>query len=239
MAFPRRGKIDPEKLAYWKRRQAQLRDLLVIAPLNPMPRFVAGVDCAFGADGKAVYAVALVWDRATHSLIEQRGVRCEREEPYIPGYLSFREGPTVHAALGSLSHPYGAVLFDGQGIAHPRGCGMATHVAVERDVPGVGCAKSRLIGTHGAVGPRTGDAADLLHEDRIVGRVLRTRDKTRALFISIGHRCDLDSAVALVLACRTRYRLPEPTRLADAAVARLKRGEDVTVSPFAPGEDCR
>ena len=217
VAFPRRGKLDPATTAAWKARQAELRQGVIVTPLRPVLRFVAGVDCAF--DGEEALAVAVVWDREAGEVVDRAAVRRPVGGPYVPGFLSFREGPAVHAALDGLTREHGLILFDGQGLAHPRRCGLATHVGVERDVPSVGVAKSRLIGTHAEVGPETGDAADLMDRGERVGVVLRTRVKTRPLFVSVGHRCDLASAVGAVLACRTRYRLPEPTRLADRAVA--------------------
>lgn len=228
MAFPPRRRVSPETVAAWKARQETLRERIVVSPLDPFPRFIAGVDCAFGGDdGEVAFSVAVVWDRETQDVVQVRGTSRPTGAPYVPGFLSFREAPAVHAALDALTMEYGAILFDGQGIAHPRRCGLATHIGVERDVPSVGCAKSRLIGDHDEPGLETGDAADLLHRGDLVGRVLRTRAKTRPLFVSVGHRATLDAAVQLVLACRTRYRLPEPTRQADQLVARFKRGEAV------------
>ena len=112
-------------------------------------------------------------------------------------------------------------------MAHPRRCGLACHVGVERDSPAVGCAKSRLVGVHDDPGDAVGDAANLADKGERIGLVLRTRPGVEPLFISVGHRCDLDTAAALVLACRGRFRLPEPTRQADRLVARLKRGERI------------
>ena len=227
MAFPRRRKVPAETIEAWRRRQIELRDAAVVAPLATLPRFVAGVDCAF--DGETALAVAVVWDRRAAAVVEARSARRPTGAPYVPGFLSFREAPAVHAALDALTARHGAILIDGQGIAHPRRCGLATHVGVERDVPTVGCAKSRLIGTHDPVGDETGDAVDLLDRGEVVGRVLRTRPRTRPLFVSVGHRVVLDDVVALVLGCRTRFRLPEPTRQADRLVAAYKRGEDIEV----------
>lgn len=219
--FPRRGKVSPETSASWRQRQDDLAARVVIEPLAVLPRIVAGVDCAF--DGDDVVAVAVAWDREAEVVIESRTIRRPVEVPYVPGFLSFREGPAVNAALDALQTPIGLVLFDGQGIAHPRRCGLATHVGVERDVPSVGVAKSRLVGDHDEPGPSTGDAVDLVHRGEIIGKVVRTRPGTKPLFLSVGHRVDLGSAVAAVLACRTRFRLPEPTRQADRLVARAKR----------------
>jgi deoxyribonuclease V len=143
--------------------------------------------------------------------------------PYVPTFLSFREGPAVAEAIGKLAHPFGVVCFDGQGYAHPRRCGLATHVGVSLDLPAIGCAKSRLLGTFDEPGPAAGDASPLTHAGEQVGLVLRTKPRTNPVFVSVGHRVDLPSAVAVLQACLTKYRIPEPTRLADIEVAKVKK----------------
>jgi deoxyribonuclease V len=207
----------------WKQTQRDLRQKLVIQPLAPLPRFVAGADAAYSADKQRVFAVALVYDREERRVVEVTHVVRPVEAPYIPGFLSFREGPAVTEAIVRLRHPFGVVCFDGQGYAHPRRCGFASHVSVSLDVAGVGVAKSRLIGTHAEPGPKAGDSTPLMDRDEQIGLVLRTKGNTAPLYISIGNRVDLASAAALVLACCTRYRVPEPTRQADIEVAKLKR----------------
>ena len=223
----REGKIEPPSkwsalIVQWKARQAELRERIVVRPLRPLPRFVAGADAAFSADKKWCYAAAVVYDREEQRLIEVQHARGRVEVPYIPGFLSFREGPAVIDAIRSLAHPFGAVCFDGQGYAHPRRCGLASHMAVTLDRPGVGVAKSRLIGTFDVPPDAAGSSSPLLHAGEQIGRVLRTRDGGNPLFISIGHKVDLPSAIDLVMACCTRYRIPEPTRQADIEVAKLK-----------------
>jgi deoxyribonuclease V len=121
-----------------------------------------------------------------------------------------------------LKHQYGAVLFDGQGYAHPRRCGVASHLAVTLDVVGVGVGKSRLIGTFEEPGEAAGSDAALMDRGEQIGLVLRTQDGVNPVFVSVGHRVDLESAKRLVLACTTKYRIPEPTRQADMEVAKLK-----------------
>ncbi len=221
MAHPRRRKVLPETIAAWRQRQDDLAAKVVVAPLDPLPRFVAGVDCAY--DETEAFATAVVWDREAAEIVDESNARRPAGGPYVPGFLSFREGPAVHAALDGLTRDYGAILFDGQGLAHPRRCGLATHVGVERDVPSVGVAKSRLIGTHVEPGLRAGETADLFDKGERIGQVVRTRTNVRPLFVSIGHRIDLASAVALVLACGTKFRLPGPTREADRRVALFKK----------------
>lgn len=196
---------------------------MIVAPLAPLPRFVAGVDAAFSSDKTTVLAAAVVYDRDEQRIIEVVHASAPVTVPYIPGYLSFREGPAVLAAIGKLRHSFGVICFDGQGIAHPRRCGLATHMGVTLDVPAIGVAKSRLIGTFDEPADTAGSTSPLYDKDEQIGLVLRTKDRTRPLFVSIGHRVDLTSAVELVLSCRTRYRIPEPTRQADIEVAKAKR----------------
>lgn len=207
----------------WKTTQNELRDRLVVRPLRPLPRFVAGADAAFSEDKKTTLAVALVYDREKQRVVELVHATRPVGAPYIPGFLSFREGPAVLAAIQSLTHEFGVVCFDGQGYAHPRRCGLATHMSILLDVPGVGVAKTRFIGTYDEPAAEAGSASPLMEKGEQIGLVLRTRDNTNPLFISVGHKVDLESAAELVMACRTRYRIPEPTRLADMEVAKLKR----------------
>ena len=145
------------------------------------------------------------------------------EVPYVPGFLSFREGPAVLDAIGKLKHAWGAICFDAHGYAHPRRCGLAAHLSIQLDVPGVGVAKSRFIGTYTGPPAKAGGFSELIDNDEQIGIVLRTRDNVRPVFVSVGHRVNLDTARELALACVTRFRIPEPTRQADIEVAKLKR----------------
>ena len=181
-----------------------------------------GTDCAFSKDGHWCFAAAVVWDADRRCVVEVRGARAACRFPYVPGYLSFRELPAVLAVLRRVQHGVDAVMCDGQGIAHPRRLGLASHLGVIIDLPTVGCAKSRLVGTHGEVAAQRGAWVGLYDGAEKIGAVVRSRDAVRPLYVSIGHRIDLKSAVALVLRCSGRYRLPEPTRLADMLVARYK-----------------
>ncbi len=135
--------------------------------------------------------------------------------PYVPGLLAFREGPAVLAAWEMLQHKPDLLMFDGQGIAHPRGIGIASHMGIWLGRPTIGVAKSRLYGRHAEVGPRYGDHADLFDKSGdIIGTVLRSKERTNPLYISPGHLMDVRHATDLVLACLAGYRLPEPTRWA-------------------------
>lgn len=195
--------------------QNELRKRVIISPLSPLPRFIAGVDCAYSPKTNQVRAAAVVYDRKSKIVVDQSVCVQPCRAPYVPTYLSFREIPTLIQCLQRLTHPFGAILVDGQGLAHPRRCGLATHLGVMLDLPTVGCGKSRLIGTHREPGAKAGCRARLMDQNEQVGMVLRTRDHAKPLYVSIGHRTDLPSAIQLVRSCCTRYRLPEPTRVAD------------------------
>ena len=221
-----RGKSDSDWSALvenWKAEQSRLRKWMLVTPLEPLPRFVAGVDCAFSEDKQTIFAAAVIYDRETQRIIEVAHATRPAEFPYVPGFLSFREGPAVMQAVRALRHEFSAILFDGQGFAHPRRCGIASHLAIQLDKPGVGVAKSRLLGTFGKLAANAGATTPLMDDDEQIGVVLRTQKGIRPVFVSVGHRVDLASAIKLVLACCMRYRIPEPTRQADIEVAKLKR----------------
>ena len=183
-------------------------------------RRVAGVDAAFADGGRVIRAAAVVLDFPGLVLTDQVLVERPTTFPYVPGLLSFREVPALLEALGRLPAAPDLILCDGHGYAHPRRFGLACHLGLWLDTPTIGVAKSRLTGAHDEPGPAKGDVAWLLagKGDRPrerLGAVLRTREQVKPVFVSAGHRITLRTALALTLACATRYRLPEPTRLAD------------------------
>lgn len=144
--------------------------------------------------------------------VEQAMARQPTRFPYVPGYLSFREAPAVLAALKQLRQPPDLLLCDGQGLAHPRRFGLACHLGLLLDIPSIGVAKSRLIGTHAEVPEAKGDWAALEDHGEIIGAVLRTRAGAKPVYVSVGHRVSLATAIDYVMRCTTRYRLPETTR---------------------------
>ena len=150
-------------------------------------------------------------------------VTSEAAFPYVPGYLTFREAPAVEAAFSRLARRPDLLLVDGHGWAHPRRFGIACHLGLWLDLPTVGCAKSRLCGTYAEPGPERGARSPLVDRGEVVGAVVRTRPRVKPLFVSPGHRCDLEGAVALVLATSAKYRLPIPARLAHAYVNDIRR----------------
>lgn len=193
-----------------------------IEPLRGTVRFVAGVDAAFSRDGTRCVAAAVLWDADAHEVAEERVAERRLRFPYVPGLLSFREAPAVLAALRKLRRAPDAIVCDAHGLAHPRRFGLACHVGVLCDIPTVGCAKSRLVGEHGEPAALRGSRRAVRDGGETVGSVLRTRDGVRPVYVSVGHRIDLTSAERLVLRCTTGYRLPEPTRLADGVVGRMR-----------------
>ena len=209
-----------------RRLQQELASRVVAGP----PLDLAGVRHVAGADvstqGDMAYATVMVLDFPGLTPVEVRGIEAPLSFPYVPGLLSFRELPSVVGALEKVETEVGALILDAQGLAHPRRMGLASHLGIFLDVPTVGCAKSLLVGSFEEPGEQKGSTTDLVHRGEVVGKVLRTRDGVSPVYVSVGNGIDLASSVELVLACCTRYRLPETTRQAHNAANRLRRGEE-------------
>ncbi len=176
---------------------------------------VAGLDVGLEEEGTVARAAVVVLSLPGLEVADQALARRPVEFPYVPGLLSFREVPALLAALDKLSVLPDVLLCDGQGLAHPRRFGLACHLGVLLDVPAIGVAKSRLVGSHDEPGDGRGDWTPLLHRGETVGAALRTRPGCKPLYVSLGHRISLETAIATVMRCTTRYRLPETTRAAD------------------------
>lgn len=173
---------------------------------------IAGVDAAYTEGGRAAIVVLSFPELEP---IEQVTATRDSVFPYVPGLLSFREGPVVVDAFAKLRTRPDLLMFDGQGYAHPRRFGLASHLGVYLDMPSIGCAKSRLTGRYDEPGQALGDRSPLLSGGEVIGMVVRTKPRTNPLFVSVGHKIDLETAVEMVLRCLRGYRMPEPTRLAD------------------------
>jgi len=209
--------------------EALRRRLINPASEEPIfPGTIAGADIAFLREENLLFAsvVALSYP-ALEALEEAFAVR-PASFPYVPGLLSFREGPALLEAFARLETAVDAVIFDGQGIAHPRGIGLAAHLGLFLDLPTLGCAKKRLIGTHKPVGENAGNSEDLIYEGNLVGSVLRTRSRVKPVFVSPGHKIGLAESRKLVLSCLSGRRLPEPVRLAHLAVTKKRREYPLT-----------
>jgi deoxyribonuclease V len=184
---------------------------------------VAGADVSYNRFSPIFYAAVVVLRASDWSVVEVQGAVREGHFPYIPGLLSFREAPVLLEAFAKVQSPVDAVMFDGQGIAHPRRLGIASHVGLWLQVPCLGCAKSLLHGRHGELGEKVGSVAPLRSHGEVIGEAVRTKKGVKPVYVSAGHRVDLPSAVRLVLAACRGYRLPEPTRQAHLHVNELRR----------------
>ena len=184
-------------------------------------RLVAGVDVSVKDERSRAAIVVLTYP--DFRVVETALAEAPTPFPYVPGLLTFREGPVLEKAFAALRAEPDAFLFDGMGIAHPRRMGIAAHMGLWLERPTIGCGKTRLVGRHGPVPEEKGGHTPLVDCGETIGAVVRTRTGTNPLFISPGHLADVPSAMALTLACAVRYRLPEPTRLAHRAAG---LGED-------------
>jgi deoxyribonuclease V len=213
--------LTPEEAA---RIQTELRTRLILTWDKRPVTTVGGVDVSIKTESTRAAIVVLSYP----DLTPQESVLADSPLifPYIPGLLAFREGPAILAAWAKLQNKPDLLMFDGQGIAHPRGVGIASHMGLWLERPTIGVAKSRLYGRHAEVGSARGDRADLLDKQgNIIGTVLRTRERTNPLYISPGHLMDVEAATEFVLACCRGYRLPEPTRWAH----KVAGGEELPV----------
>lgn len=204
----------PRDLTEARRIQERLRRRIVTVDDWRDVRCVAGIDVGFERRGRVTRAAVVLLEYPSLRPRAQAVVRRPTCFPYVPGYLSFREAPAVLAAMQRLRTRPDLILCDGQGLAHPRRFGLACHLGVLLDVPSIGVAKSRLIGAHGAVPSAPGAWTPLTDGDEVIGAVLRTRAGVKPVYVSIGHRVSLASAIEFVRRCVTRYRLPETTRYA-------------------------
>jgi len=186
-------------------------------------RLVAGADVSYDRGSPVLYAAVVVLDAESLELVEIGAATLRATFPYVPGYLSFRELPALLAAFAQLLRRPDLVLCDGHGRAHPRRFGLACHLGVALDLPVIGCAKSRLVGTHRKPGPRRGAHVALCNGAERIGSVLRTRKGVAPVYVSVGHRVSLATARRLVLRFTPRFRVPEPIRAAHAEVNRLRR----------------
>lgn len=230
--------IDPDLAHPWAVTPAEAQDIQArlasrvrLQDDRGPVRRVAGVDVGFEDHGRVTRAAVVVLDAVDLRPVAEALARAPTGFPYVPGLLSFREVPAVLEALAGLPEPPDVVLCDGQGYAHPRRFGLACHLGVLTGLPTIGVAKTRLIGSHGAVPAGRGEWCPLEHAGEVIGAVVRTRPGVKPIYVSVGHRFSLEAAVARVMACTGRFRLPETTRRAHHLASNLK-GSPRCLGPF-------
>jgi deoxyribonuclease V len=207
--------------------QQELRKNLILNDDHfPAPiKTIAGADISYSKHNDLFFAAVILLEFPSMTVVEERTSIERALFPYIPGLLSFREGPALLKIFERLHQVPDVVIFDGQGIAHPRGIGLASHMGLFLDIPTIGCAKKRLVGRYDDVGKEAGDYADLIVDERVAGAVLRTKKKVKPVFVSPGHKIGIGKSRDIVLRCCQGYKLPEPTRRAHLLVNEIRRGE--------------
>lgn len=206
--------------------QEKLAKQIEICPLKRIPKYIAGADIAFNNETSNAYAGIVILQYPTLEVVKEYTLEDEVLFPYIPGLLSFREAPILLRLFKKVTPAPDLILIDGQGIAHPRRLGLASHLGLFLNCPAIGCAKSRLIGSYQEPGFKKGSNSPLLDKQaESIGAVLRTKDQYKPIFVSIGHQIDLDNAIQWTLTCTAGYRIPEPTRLAHNLVVKTKKYE--------------
>jgi len=203
--------------------QRKLKKGLCFPKLTQTVRTVAGADLSFSKGDARIFAAVVILKIDDMKVIEIVSGVGESPFPYIPGLLAFRELPLLCDLFSKLPQTPDVLICDGQGIAHPRGLGIASHLGLLLNIPTIGCAKKRLVGRYDEVGKGRWSRSALIHKNEIVGTVLRTRENVKPIFISPGNNIDLESAVVIVQQCITRYRLPEPTRMAHLHVNKFRK----------------
>jgi deoxyribonuclease V len=205
--------------------QKSLRERVRLVPLARPVETIAGADISFNKFSEIVYAGIVVLRLPSLEVVEEVGVVSETRFPYVPGLLSFRESPSLLEAWSKLKTEPDAVMFDGQGLAHPRRVGIACHVGLLINRPTLGCAKSVLVGKFEWPGEERGQWSEMIDKGEVVGAALRTKTRTQPIYVSPGHLIDLAGAIRLTLEADGGYRQPEPTRRAHLLVNALRRGE--------------
>ncbi len=205
--------------------QANLRRKLVFEDVVPFQniRLIAAADVSFNRFGKVLYGAVVLIRFPELEVVEMYTEAAQVTFPYVPGYLSFREAPVILNIFRKINTIPQVLLCDGQGVAHPRGFGLASHLGMFLDIPTIGCAKSLLVGEYDRLGEERGAVAPLVYRGNVVGRAVRTRRGVKPVFVSVGHKISLETATRVVLAASPRYRIPEPLRQAHQLVNEFRK----------------
>ena len=205
--------------------QDRFRENVMISPLKHSIQFIAGADVSFDRGSNIMHAAIVILFFSDLSVVEKKGISEEVNFPYVPGLLAFREGPPILKVWDKLEQKPDVILFDAHGLAHPRRFGLACHLGVILDIPSIGCAKSVLVGSYSKPGSKAGEFSLMIDKGEEVGAAVRTKDGVTPMFVTVGHRVDLPSAIKLTLDCVKGYRVPEPTRQAHLVVNSIRRGD--------------
>jgi deoxyribonuclease V len=206
--------------------QEELRKSLRLRPPKAPIKTIAAADASYSLSGDRLYAAFLVFSFPDLKVLESASASGRVSFPYIPGLLSFREAPVLLKAFSRLERHPDVILIDGQGVAHPRSMGIAAHLGILLDLPTIGCAKSRLFGEEAEPAPDQGSCVLLCQKGRTVGMIVRTRTGVKPVYVSPGHKIDLDTSVEIILSLCRGYRIPEPLRQAHIFVNQLRQKND-------------
>lgn len=216
--------LHPWNLSYGEaiKIQQDLRDRIIIEPFKSEPILVAGADVSYTRGSDLFFSSVVILKTPDMTILESANAEAEVDFPYIPGLLSFREAPVLMKAFEKIKNTPDVVMFDGQGIAHPRKIGIASHIGLLLNLPSIGCAKHNLIGDYEPVGTEAGNHTPIVFNGDIVGAVLRTKNNVSPVFVSPGYKMDVPSAIDIVMKTCRGYRLPEPTRQAHILVNKAR-----------------
>ncbi len=203
--------------------QERLKKSIILKGSTKNCKLIAGADVSYTKGSEIFYASVVVFNLQTMERVEEVTASGKVDFPYIPGLLSFRESPILLKAFAKIKSEPDVIILDAQGIAHPRGIGLASHIGLLLDKSSIGCAKTRLIGEYNEVGGEAGCHSQLTVKGKIVGAVLRTRKNVKPVFVSPGHKIDLNTSIDLVLKTCRGYRLPEPVRQAHKLVKKTAK----------------
>lgn len=209
--------------------QQQLASAVVAEDALGEVCYVAGVATSHSRFSDTVGAAIAVLQYPEMYLVEQAVVEVSTKFPFIQELMSFREGAAVMAALSLLPFAPDVLMFDAAGVAHPRGLGLASHIGVVTDLPSVGCARATLVGSFVEPEVNIGSHSALVWQGEIIGKVYRSKNRVAPLFVSVGHKVDLETALRLVKECSQGYRLPEPTRVAASLLADSRQASKETM----------